>query len=128
MRVRAGFLEFQRYRVEPLTATLTLEPERARLEATQAALCGIAFPFTAEITPHAMGVSGLLEAKSQQLAATARWVKGSDAALKTFTDFNRANLAKDRDGDPVFMAKSSWDVGYQAEKNPDLVFSATKER
>ncbi|MGX7924968.1 peptide chain release factor 3 [Tsuneonella sp. HG094] len=60
--------------------------------------------------------------------ATARWVKGSDAALKTFTDFNRANLAKDRDGDPVFMAKSSWDVGYQVEKNPDLVFSATKER
>jgi peptide chain release factor 3 len=60
--------------------------------------------------------------------ATARWVKGSDAALKTFTDFNRANLAKDRDGDPVFMAKSAWDVNYQAERNPDLVFSATKER
>jgi peptide chain release factor 3 len=60
--------------------------------------------------------------------ATARWVKGGDAALKTFTDFNRANLAKDRDGDPVFMAKSPWDVGYQQEKNPELVFSATKER
>ncbi|MFA9201020.1 MAG: peptide chain release factor 3 [Cypionkella sp.] len=60
--------------------------------------------------------------------ATARWVKGADAALKQFTDFNRANLAKDRDGDPVFMAKSAWDVGYQAERNPELVFSATKER
>src|SRR6185436_8666004 len=45
--------------------------------------------------------------------ATARWLKGSDAALKSFTDFNRANLAKDRDGDLVFMAKSPWDVGYQ---------------
>ena len=60
--------------------------------------------------------------------ATARWVKGSDAALKGFTDFNRANLAKDRDGDPVFMAKSPWDVNYQVEKNPELAFSATKER
>ena len=59
---------------------------------------------------------------------TARWIKGPDAALKQFADFNKSNLAKDRDGDPVFMARSSWDVGYQQEKNPDLVFSATKER
>src|SRR5207253_7905187 len=59
--------------------------------------------------------------------ATARWLKGGDAALKTFADFNRANLAKDRDGDPVFMAKSAWDVGYQQDKNPELTFSATKE-
>ncbi len=60
--------------------------------------------------------------------ATARWLKGSDAALKNFEDFNRPNLARDRDGDLVFMAKSPWDVGYQQEKNPDLTFSATKER
>ncbi|PKB14641.1 peptide chain release factor 3 (bRF-3) [Novosphingobium kunmingense] len=59
---------------------------------------------------------------------TARWLKGSDAALKGFADFNVANLAKDRDGDPVFLARSAWDVSYQQEKNPDLVFSATKER
>jgi peptide chain release factor 3 len=60
--------------------------------------------------------------------ATARWLKGPQAALDTFAEFNRANLAKDRDGDMVFMAKSPWDVGYQQEKNPELVFSATKER
>jgi peptide chain release factor 3 len=60
--------------------------------------------------------------------ATARWLKGPDAALKTFAEFNRANLAKDRDGDPVFMAKSAWDVGYQQDKHPELTFSATKER
>jgi peptide chain release factor 3 len=59
---------------------------------------------------------------------TARWLKGSDAALKAFADFNKSNLARDRDGDPVFMARSAWDVGYQQERNPDLVFSATKER
>lgn len=60
--------------------------------------------------------------------ATARWIKGDAAAIKTFEEFNRANLAKDRDGDLVFMAKSPWDVNYQVEKNPDLTFSATKER
>ncbi len=59
---------------------------------------------------------------------TARWVKGPDAALKNFADFTMANLAKDRDGDPVFLARSAWDVSYQQEKNPDLTFSATKER
>jgi peptide chain release factor 3 len=59
---------------------------------------------------------------------TARWIKGSDAAVKGFADFNMSNLAKDRDGDAVFMARSSWDVGYQQERNPELVFSATKER
>jgi peptide chain release factor 3 len=59
---------------------------------------------------------------------TARWLKGSDAALRGFADFNKSNLAKDRDGDPVFMARSAWDVSYQEERNPDLVFSATKER
>ncbi|KRA81436.1 peptide chain release factor 3 [Altererythrobacter sp. Root672] len=60
--------------------------------------------------------------------ATARWLKGSPEALKNFENFNRANLARDRDGDPVFLAKSPWDVGYQQEKNPDLNFGATKER
>ena len=59
---------------------------------------------------------------------TARWVKGSEAARDEFEKFNRSNLARDRDGDMVFLAKSAWDVNYQQEKNPDLTFSATKER
>ena len=59
---------------------------------------------------------------------TARWLSGTDTALKGFTDFNRANLAKDRDGNPVFLAKSAWDVSYQQERHPELTFSATKER
>ncbi len=60
--------------------------------------------------------------------ATARWIKGDAKALDEFESFNRANLARDRDGDLVFMAKSPWDVNYQVEKNPELTFSATKER
>ncbi|WP_239807031.1 peptide chain release factor 3 [Croceicoccus hydrothermalis] len=59
---------------------------------------------------------------------TARWIRGDEKALDEFEKYNRANLAKDRDGDFVFMAKSAWDVGYQQERNPDLTFSATKER
>ena len=59
---------------------------------------------------------------------TARWIKGDEALIKAFTQINRDKIAKDRDGNPVFLAKSSWDVGYQAERNPDIAFSATKER
>ncbi|KLE34441.1 peptide chain release factor 3 [Aurantiacibacter luteus] len=60
--------------------------------------------------------------------ATARWLKGPQEKLDEFERFNQGNLAHDRDGDLVFMAKSPWDVGYQQEKNPELTFSATKER
>ena len=60
--------------------------------------------------------------------ATARWIKGDAAAMTEFESFNRPNLAKDRDGDLVFLAKSPWDVNYQQEKNPKLTFGATKER
>lgn len=70
-------------------------------------------------------VAAVLEASP---FATARWIKGEARALEQFASFNRAHLARDRDGDLVFLAKSAWDVNYQIEKNPDLTFSATKER
>jgi peptide chain release factor 3 len=60
--------------------------------------------------------------------ATARWLKGSAEAMREFERFNQGNLARDRDGDLVFMARSPWDVGYQQERNPEITFSATKER
>ncbi len=59
---------------------------------------------------------------------TARWLTGSEADLRDFAEFNKSNLAKDRDGDPVFLARSAWDVSYQQERNPALAFGATKER
>ncbi len=59
---------------------------------------------------------------------TARWISGSEAALAEFARFTRDKLARDRDGNPVFMATSAWDVSYQAERHPDLSFSATRER
>ncbi|MGC4250076.1 MAG: peptide chain release factor 3 [Sphingobium sp.] len=59
---------------------------------------------------------------------TARWISGSDAAIKELVAYNGANMARDRDGNLVFMAKSAWDVGYQQERHPDVKFSATRER
>jgi peptide chain release factor 3 len=60
---------------------------------------------------------------------TARWISSEDpAALKEFLDLNRGALAKDRDGNPVYMAKSAWDVGYVADRYPKVKFAATRER
>ena len=59
---------------------------------------------------------------------TARWISGDDAAVKELVSFNGANMAKDRDGNLVFMAKSAWDVNYQQERHPKVKFSATRER
>jgi peptide chain release factor 3 len=60
---------------------------------------------------------------------TARWVSADDPAdLKAFADVNRAAMARDRDGNPVFMAKTTWEVGYVAERYPKVRFMATRER
>ncbi len=59
---------------------------------------------------------------------TARWLGGEAKTLEEFAGFNRSAMAKDRDDNPVFLAKSAWDVSYQAERHPDIKFSATRER
>lgn len=63
------------------------------------------------------------------LYQTARWVASDDAdKLKAFVEKNTLNIGEDIDGAPVFLAKSSWDVGYAQDKNPDIRFMTTKER
>ncbi|RYE04250.1 MAG: peptide chain release factor 3 [Sphingomonadales bacterium] len=60
---------------------------------------------------------------------TARWISAEDP--KDLTDFmalNRGAMAKDRDGNPVFMAKSAWEVGYIADRYTKVKFAATRER
>jgi len=37
-------------------------------------------------------------------------------------------MAKDRDGNPVFLAKSAWEVNYIAERYAKIRFAATRER
>jgi peptide chain release factor 3 len=60
---------------------------------------------------------------------TARWISADDASdLKAFTDLNRSAMAKDRDGNPVYLAKTNWDVGYVADRYPKVRFAATRER
>jgi peptide chain release factor 3 len=59
---------------------------------------------------------------------TARWVSGDDALLEKFFAAYRGQMATDRDGAAVFLAKSTWETGYVAEKYPGLSFARTRER
>ena len=59
---------------------------------------------------------------------TARWLVGDAKAVDAFADLHRGQMAEDRDGAPVFLAKDAWELSYQQERTPDVRFSATKER
>ena len=72
------------------------------------------------------GLEVIFEAPPYQ---TARWLSCDDPAkIEDFSAKNRNTMAEDIDGDPVYLAKSSWDVGYAQEKNPGIRFLKAKER
>ncbi len=58
----------------------------------------------------------------------ARWLKGDKADLEDFAGKHRGAMARDIDADPVFLAKSAWEVGYVEERFPKLRFGKAKER
>jgi peptide chain release factor 3 len=58
----------------------------------------------------------------------ARWISAEPADLEKFVQSNRGGMATDRDGAPVFLAKSSWEMGYVLEKFPKVKFAKTRER
>ena len=60
--------------------------------------------------------------------AEARWLAGTRAALEDFASKHRTAMAEDLDGQPVFLAKSAWEIGYVTERVPDVAFLKTKER
>jgi peptide chain release factor 3 len=59
----------------------------------------------------------------------ARWVSCSDRAeLERFMANHQDAMAEDRDGAPIFLARSSWLLGHTIENWPDIEFAATRER
>ena len=59
---------------------------------------------------------------------SARWLAGEEAELEKFSAGNRGGMATDRDGAPVFLAKSAWELGYVVEKFPKVKMLKTRER
>lgn len=58
----------------------------------------------------------------------ARWISGGRVDLEDFANKHKTAMASDIDDQPVFLAKSSWEIGYVAEKFPKISFQRTKER
>jgi peptide chain release factor 3 len=60
---------------------------------------------------------------------TARWVETADAQLlKRFTEQNRAAMAEDHTGAPVFLARNAWHLETTEKDWPDVRFARTKEQ
>ncbi len=57
----------------------------------------------------------------------ARWVDGDKAALAAFIATNRTAMADDLDGDPVFLASSTFTMRRAAEANAALRFADIKQ-
>ena len=59
----------------------------------------------------------------------ARWISSDTKAhVDKFVAAHRGNMSEDRDGVPVFLAKSNWEISYIGQKNPNIRFSNIRER
>jgi peptide chain release factor 3 len=70
------------------------------------------------------GVRIGFEATPFQLA---RWVSGEKAALDAFVESQRSGMADDVDGDPVYLATSSFMLRRTSELHPALIFRDIKD-
>jgi peptide chain release factor 3 len=56
-----------------------------------------------------------------------RWISSDDsAALAEFVAKSRSSMARDRDGEQVFMPASSFDLNWTMERNPKIRFTDIK--
>src|SRR5688572_1270350 len=81
IEVRAGFVQGPRHRVEPFEGILLLEPRRARLEVTQARVCGVSFPLEFEARPDDFTVVAHLGMRDQPLEAAMRCLTGDTVEI-----------------------------------------------
>ncbi len=60
--------------------------------------------------------------------AEARWLAGAKADVDDFAAKHQTAMARDIDDQAVFLAKSAWEIGYVAERYPNVAFERTRER
>ncbi len=71
---------------------------------------------------------GLQTRYEQSRFTVCRWVASQDAVkLKSFIDAHGSSIADDLDGAPVFMSTSAFQLNYDSERNPDIIFSDVKD-
>jgi peptide chain release factor 3 len=58
----------------------------------------------------------------------ARWIDGAKAEVERFVAANRAAVAEDHDGAPVFLARNAWELNTILKEWPAVKFTATREQ
>ena len=58
---------------------------------------------------------------------SARWVNGPKAAVDKFTEANKQHIARDNDGDIVYLTRMQWDIDRVERDYPDVTLTSTKE-
>ena len=58
---------------------------------------------------------------------TAEWIEGDAREVKKFIEANRASMAVDHTGAPVYLARNNWHLDKAREDHPTLRFQKTKE-
>ena len=94
LAVRAGFLQWRSFRVEPVRADLVLEPERVELKVAEAAVCGVAFPFALVAVPDEVDAAVTLSAQGQELGDVSRCFGEANVLLTGTFDLSAKLRAK----------------------------------
>jgi hypothetical protein len=81
IELHSDFIQHGNFRVQPVSATVLLEDERARIDLHEAKLCGISFPLTVIAVPQGVTASAHLVAQGQQLEATSRCLSGQNVLI-----------------------------------------------
>ncbi|MGE0338855.1 MAG: peptide chain release factor 3 [Xanthobacteraceae bacterium] len=93
------------------------------------ALVGVVGPLQLDVLKARLDAEyGLQISLEQSEFDLARWVSSDDRIkLDAFITAKNFSMASDLDGDPVFMAKSNFDLDYTRERAPGVVFSDIKD-
>ncbi len=79
--VRSKLVQYQHYRVAPLSAVVVLERERATLDVQEALLCGLALPLTVEATPAGFNAAVQVAAQKQKVEESVECLAGEKLLL-----------------------------------------------
>ena len=82
------------------------------------------FDVVAHRLEHEYGVDCIFEPYN---VATARWLRGDDAAIRALADKSGVNVAKDGAGDYVYLAPNRVNLSMTQERHPEVVFLETRE-
>jgi peptide chain release factor 3 len=93
------------------------------------ALVGVVGPLQLDVLKVRLDAEYGLEVSFEQSEfQLARWISAEDGKkLDEFTKNKQSSVGEDLDGDPVFLARSQFDLDYTAERAPGIVFTDIKD-